>query len=383
MRGSTRTTSFLLILCLATLAGPASAGYEDGVIAFNRGDYGTAQQELALAAEQGDPSAQFMLGFMLGYGRGVPMDPVKAADWYWKAAGQGVTPAATCLARMYEDGSGVPRDLAQAYRWYGHALDRLGPGLSRISVAAGRDRVAREISDAELIRLRQTADADLPAAPAPPASAAPDEGSPEAAAAPAAAPAKRRASRGLVERVQRELAGLGYDVGEIDGMAGAQTDAALQAFQMDQGWPPRVGITEVRYTELLMVRRAAEAAAVPTAPEARSPEVRSYTGDVVGTIDARLQALQQIVQRVDSITAATHGFLLLDRWEGETRDLLAQQVGAERAAAVGRWESDLVFGDIYGNFQRRAEADRLTLLALREEIERRPYDYYALHLGSL
>ncbi|KAF8920469.1 hypothetical protein BGZ58_004354, partial [Dissophora ornata] len=41
------------------------------------------------AANQGNASAQYNLGFMYEHGKGVPQDYSKAMEWYLKAANQG------------------------------------------------------------------------------------------------------------------------------------------------------------------------------------------------------------------------------------------------------------------------------------------------------
>ena len=48
-----------------------------------------ALQEIRSLAEQGDADAQFLLGFMYAYGKGVAQDFAKAVKWYRKAAEQG------------------------------------------------------------------------------------------------------------------------------------------------------------------------------------------------------------------------------------------------------------------------------------------------------
>src|SRR5262249_7233772 len=49
------------------------------------------------AAAQGDVHAQFRLGFLYAYGRGVDRDDVEAAIWYRRAAEQGNEAARTAL----------------------------------------------------------------------------------------------------------------------------------------------------------------------------------------------------------------------------------------------------------------------------------------------
>ncbi len=56
----------LLVVVLVMLVGPARAGFDEGVEAYDRGDYETALKELRPLAEQGDADAQYNLGVMYG-----------------------------------------------------------------------------------------------------------------------------------------------------------------------------------------------------------------------------------------------------------------------------------------------------------------------------
>jgi hypothetical protein len=61
---------------------PAVAGpYEDGLAAYNRGDYATALRLFPPLAEQGNALAQRELGVMFYEGKGVKQDDVKAHKW--------------------------------------------------------------------------------------------------------------------------------------------------------------------------------------------------------------------------------------------------------------------------------------------------------------
>jgi len=105
------------VLCLvAMLATPAWAGFYEGVPAYDRRDYSVALREWLPLAEQGDISAQYNLGLMYEYGRGVVQDYAEAAKWYMKAAEQGDASAQENLGIMYHKGRGVPRDYAEAAR---------------------------------------------------------------------------------------------------------------------------------------------------------------------------------------------------------------------------------------------------------------------------
>ena len=67
-------TKFKFLLFVAVLVGfaaPAYAGFDEGMAAYDRGDYARAYKEFKPLAEQGDADAQFYLGVMYDYGRGV------------------------------------------------------------------------------------------------------------------------------------------------------------------------------------------------------------------------------------------------------------------------------------------------------------------------
>ncbi len=68
------------------LTAPASAGWDEVMAAYQRGDYATVVRELRPLAEQGHAEAQFNLGFMYYNGRGVPQDYAQAHMWYYLAA---------------------------------------------------------------------------------------------------------------------------------------------------------------------------------------------------------------------------------------------------------------------------------------------------------
>ena len=108
--------------CSQQVAAP-SLGFEAGVAAYGRGDYGTALKAFRPLAEQGNPAAQSDLGVMYEKGQAVSQDYNEAVRWYRKAADQGYAPAQFNLARMYGLGHGVPQDYAYAYMWLSLAAD--------------------------------------------------------------------------------------------------------------------------------------------------------------------------------------------------------------------------------------------------------------------
>ncbi|MCB2080755.1 MAG: caspase family protein [Novosphingobium sp.] len=94
------------------------------------------------AANAGDPEAQTNLGEIFEKGKGGPVQPEVAAQWYRKAADAGYSRAQVNLGSLYERGLGVPKNQAQAMEWY-----RRASGLSAASLtytpAVQSDEVAR------------------------------------------------------------------------------------------------------------------------------------------------------------------------------------------------------------------------------------------------
>ncbi len=104
------------------LATPAWADFDDGLAAYNRGDYATALREWRPLAEQGHAAAQFKLGFMHLWGDGVAKNHNNAVGWIRKAVEQDHAEAQYYLGLMYNRGWGVPsgpRDTSVAILTFG------------------------------------------------------------------------------------------------------------------------------------------------------------------------------------------------------------------------------------------------------------------------
>ena len=152
-----RTTPpiFLLVALALSLAGAISqafAGFDEGLAAYEAGNFKLAYEEFLTAAERGDAVAQFYLGMMYDKGRGVQRNYTTAARWYRQAAEQGDAVAQFNLALMYATGEGVARDEVVAAQWFrqaaaqGHiraqfnigVMYEKGEGISRDDQAAVR-----------------------------------------------------------------------------------------------------------------------------------------------------------------------------------------------------------------------------------------------------
>ena len=70
---------------VAAFAGP----WEDGMAAYNRGDYMPAIRLFRPLAEQGNAKAQNVLGVMFRKGEGVAKNPARAHMWFSFAAKRG------------------------------------------------------------------------------------------------------------------------------------------------------------------------------------------------------------------------------------------------------------------------------------------------------
>jgi localization factor PodJL len=73
---------------------------------------------LRAAAVKGDPAAQFEIAMRYVEGRGIPQNLTEAAEWFERAAKQGLVPAQFRLGGLYEKGIGVKKSAETARRYY-------------------------------------------------------------------------------------------------------------------------------------------------------------------------------------------------------------------------------------------------------------------------
>ncbi len=290
--------AIIAVLLLAALAGTAVAGpFEDGLAAYERGDYTTALREFRPLAEQGLANAQFNLGLMYRKGQGVPQDDAEAARWYRKAAEQGDADAQYNLGVMYNDGQGVaqdyaeavrwyrraaeqddaaaqvalgvmygkghgmPQDYVQAHKWYNLAASRLPSGEDRDLAVKNRDIVAPKMTAAQIAEAQRLARDWKPKTQAAP--------SPPQIDYWGLAGGKRTGDKEseTVRGVQLNLATLGYKPGPADGILGPRTRRAVEAFQRDQGLPVTGEVSAKMQIVLLREMARQKAGLAPTKVE--------------------------------------------------------------------------------------------------------------------
>ena len=134
-------------ICVVMVAGLSSssvAGFDEGIAAYDSGDYKAALREFRVLARQGDARAQYNLGVMYQTGRGVTQDYQEADRWYRNAAEHGHVEAQFSLGLMYKEGLlgmmykkgvGVVKNYMKAHKWFniaasnGHAASKENMGI--------------------------------------------------------------------------------------------------------------------------------------------------------------------------------------------------------------------------------------------------------------
>jgi TPR repeat protein len=137
------------LLCIGLLASgstvPVVGGFDEGMAAYEAGDFATALAEWQPLAEQGSAAAQFNLGLLHYHGKGVAENRAEAARWFLRAAEGGFVRAQYRVAGIYEEGDGMEQDLARALMWFTIA------GKSRYRDARKqRKRLARTMPPTEI-----------------------------------------------------------------------------------------------------------------------------------------------------------------------------------------------------------------------------------------
>ena len=91
--------------------------YSRAVKAYDQGAFRQAFLSFKELAQMGHGGAEFMLGVMYFYGRGVERDQGIASIWFYKSARQGNPAAQLAFGSMFIRGVGVSPDPVQAYKW--------------------------------------------------------------------------------------------------------------------------------------------------------------------------------------------------------------------------------------------------------------------------
>ncbi len=151
----------LAILAFAALhfTSPARADIVDGLSAYDQGDYETALAEWTPLAENGDATAQSLLGLLYRGAPGLPGNAVESARWYRLAAEQGHAHAQYNLGLAHLSGDGVAQDDIAAYMWLDVAARGIPKGPDGTNAASQRrDALAARMSAADIAEATRQAE---------------------------------------------------------------------------------------------------------------------------------------------------------------------------------------------------------------------------------
>jgi len=124
------------------LGAQSPSSFQDGLLAYHRGDHAVAMEIWRPLAERGNASAQYMVGYLYAQGEGVASNSGRAAKWYRKAADQGDPDAQLNLGLLYVNGVGVKKSYVSAYKWFALAYLTYPPGEYRDNAFRNRENVA-------------------------------------------------------------------------------------------------------------------------------------------------------------------------------------------------------------------------------------------------
>jgi TPR repeat protein len=121
----------------------------------------SAVKHLLLAAESGDPAAQFNLAVLYDSrlddnGYAIEGNRAEAMKWLLAAAEQGLPRAQSKLAQMYADGADVPEDYISACAWFLLGTTSLR-GIHRHRAQSGYERISLHLTPAQLAKARRFA----------------------------------------------------------------------------------------------------------------------------------------------------------------------------------------------------------------------------------
>ena len=116
----------------------------------------SAVQWWQLAADQGDPEAQYNLANAISKGQGTLQNSSPAFEWFVKAAEQGVVPAQSKVGVLYATGEGVALDLIEACKWFLIASAK-GDGAAKTN----RQRSQAQLSSVQFAEAQRRATAWL------------------------------------------------------------------------------------------------------------------------------------------------------------------------------------------------------------------------------
>lgn len=105
--------SLLILVCGDLLA----SEFEDAMDALTKGEHQEAYRGFKRLAKRGHAKAQYQLGMLYLFGKGVEADTAQGISWLKQAANNGAYGAANELGQIYLSGKGVAIDEKEAVKW--------------------------------------------------------------------------------------------------------------------------------------------------------------------------------------------------------------------------------------------------------------------------
>ena len=146
-RGDTRAAQF----CLGVMFGDSSWGVP--------GDEEQIASAVLNLAERGDAKAQTIMGVLCGNAQGTMQGDAQAVEWFRLAAEQGDPWAQFKLGRSYETGRGIPVDRIEAHKWLSLGTPKLRDELweANEDFEDATDAVEAKMSPAEVAEAEKRA----------------------------------------------------------------------------------------------------------------------------------------------------------------------------------------------------------------------------------
>ena len=126
----------ILTIFVLALGTPVKAqSFEDGVKAYNAGDYSTAYEIFSSFRMRGNAAAYYNIGLMHFYGHGMPQNYEQAETNFWVAAYKGIASAQYNVGVMSYEGLHSPKNYERARDYFlmaakqGHAEAQYNLGI--------------------------------------------------------------------------------------------------------------------------------------------------------------------------------------------------------------------------------------------------------------
>ena len=139
----------LFSLIITSVRYSNAADFQKGLKAYDAGDYASARREWSVLAEQGNATAQVIMGVMYYEGKGVAQDHKEAVKWFRKSTEQGNAKAQFNLGVSYAKGQGVIQDNVYAHMWFNISASTGDRGAVKERDIVAKKMTSSDISNAQ------------------------------------------------------------------------------------------------------------------------------------------------------------------------------------------------------------------------------------------